>query len=269
MNYSIFKDKVVIITGASSGIGKELALRLARQGARLSLAARNEEKLEAVAAACREQTSYVLSVPTDVADKKQCQHLINETVRAFETIDILVNNAGITMWSYFEAVEELKVLEDIMQVNYFGSVYCTHYALPYLIESKGQIVGVSSLTGKTGVPTRSGYGASKHAMAGFFDTLRIELQEKDVAVTMIYPGFVSTEVRERAMGPDGKPIGKSPVKEGKVMTVKTCVDIMMPVIAKRKREEIMTFRGKAGLWLKLLAPKLVDNIALRAIRSGK
>jgi len=269
MENNYFNDKVIIITGASSGIGKELALQLAKQGARLSLAARNGEKLEAVAEQCRQFTEFVLAVPTDVAQEAQCKNLIDETIRAFDGIDILVNNAGITMWAYFEEVKDLKILEDIMQVNYFGSVYCTHYALPHLIQSKGQIVGVSSLTGKTGVPTRSGYGASKHAMAGFFDTLSIELKDKGVDVTMIYPGFVSTEVRERAMGPDGKPLGTSPVKEGKVMTVEECVRLMMPVIGKRKRQLIMTFRGKAGLWLKLITPGLVDKIALKAIRIGK
>ncbi|MBN2614927.1 MAG: SDR family oxidoreductase [Bacteroidales bacterium] len=269
MRKDYYQDKTVVITGASSGIGKELALQLAKKGARLSLAARNKKKLEEVAQLCRQYTTYVLAVPTDVAHQDQCKNLIEETVRAFEGIDILVNNAGITMWAYFEEVRDMKILEDIMQVNYFGSVYCTHYALPYLKESKGQLVGVSSLTGKTGVPTRSGYGASKHAMAGFFDTLRVELKETGVSVTMIYPGFVSTEVRERAMGSDGKPLGKSPVKEGKVMTVEKCVDIMIPAIARQKREVVMTFRGKAGLWLKLIAPGLVDKIALKAIRTGK
>lgn len=271
MNYTHFKEKVIIVTGASSGIGKELSLQLAKRGARLALASRNKEKLEEVAEECRKYSNYILTVPTDVAKETDCKNLIKETIQAFDRIDILVNNAGISMWSYFEEMINMKALENIMQVNYFGSVYCTHYALPHLIESKGQIVGVSSLTGKTGVPTRSGYGASKHAMAGFFDALRIELKEKGVAVTMIYPGFVATEVRERAMGPDGKALGtgNSPVKEGQVMTVERCVQIMLPVIEKRKRELIMTLRGKLGLWVKLIAPGLVDKIALKAIKSGK
>lgn len=271
MSKNNFKGKVIIITGASSGIGKELSIQLAKQGARLSLAARNPEKLEKAAEQCRQFTDYVLAVPTDVAQQEDCKNLVNQTVQAFDKLDILINNAGISMWSYFEEVSDLKVLEDIMQVNYFGSVYCTHYALPHLIERKGQIVGVSSLTGKTGVPTRSGYGASKHAMAGFFDTLRIELKEKGVAVTMIYPGFVATEVRERAFGADGKPLGtgNSPVKEGQIMTVEQCVRMIMPAIEKRKRELVMTLRGKLGLWVKLIAPGLVDKIALKAIKSGK
>ncbi len=263
------KDQSVIITGASSGIGKELALRYAKEGAWLTLAARNEEKLEEVAESCRNAGGKAVAVPTDVSDADQCERLIDICVNDYGKIDVLVNNAGITMWSYFDKVKDLSVLEKVMQVNYFGSVYCTHYALPLLKESKGRIVGVSSLTGKTGIPTRSGYGASKHAMAGFFDTLRIELKKTGVSVTMIYPGFVSTEVRERAMGGDGKPIKKSPVKENKVMTVEKCVDLMISAIASRKRELVMTFRGKLGMWLKLILPGLVDRIALNAIRSGR
>lgn len=263
------KDQVIIITGASSGIGKELALRYAKEGARLVLAARNKKKLETLADDCSILGGKAIAVPTDVSEETQCKHLIESSIEEFGKIDMLVNNAGITMWAYFDEVTDLKIMERIMQVNYLGSVYCTYYALPHLKKSKGRIVGVSSLTGKTGVPTRSGYGASKHAMAGFFDALRIELKETGISVTMIYPGFVSTEVRQRAVGRDGKHLGKSPVKEDKVMTVEKCVDLMIPVIASRKREVVMTFRGKIGMWIKLIAPGLVDRIALKAIRSGR
>lgn len=263
------KDQAVIITGASSGIGKELALRYAKDGAWLVLAARNKEKLEAVADTCRDTGGKAIAVPTDVADKSQCKNLIDRCIKEYGKIDVLVNNAGITMWACFDEVTDLSILEKIMQVNYFGSVYCTHYALPWLKKSHGRLVGISSLTGKTGIPTRSGYGASKHAMAGFFDALRIELKEYGISVTMIYPGFVSTEVRQRALGGDGKPLGKSPVKENEIMSVERCVDLMIPAIASRKRELVMTFRGKMGMWLKLISPGLVDHMALKAIRSGR
>ena len=264
-----FQNQVVIITGASAGIGKELALRLAAEGAWLALGARNAEKLEAVAENCRQKGGRALAVQTDVSDKKSCQDLIEKTVEEYGKIDVLVNNAGITMWAYFEEFTDIIPFERIMQVNYFGSLYCTFYALPYLKKTKGRLVGVSSLTGKTGVPTRSGYAASKHAMAGFFDTLRIELKDTGVSVTMIYPGFVSTEVRERAMGSDGKPLGESPLDEAGAMTVEKCVDLMVPAIAKRKRELVMTAKGKIGLWLKLMAPGLVDRIALNAVSKKK
>jgi short-subunit dehydrogenase len=147
-------------------------------------------------------------------------------------------------------------------------VYCTALALPHLRETRGQIVGISSLAGRTGVPTRTGYSASKHAMTGFFDSLRIELEGSGVAVTMIYPGFVATGIRENATGPDGKPILVSPVKEKDVMSVEDCVRRIVRAIERREREVVMTARGKIGLWLKLLAPSLVDRLARRAIEQG-
>ena len=265
----MFTNKTIIITGASSGIGKELALRLAGKKVKLVLAARNKTRLEEVAKQCINKGSSAVYIAADVAEKAQCKNIVDEAVKAFGGIDILVNNAGITMWAEFEKVTNLEALEQIMKVNFFGSMYLTHYALPYLIQSKGQLVGVSSLTGKTGIPTRSIYAASKHAMAGFFDSLRIELKEKEVAVTMIYPGFVSSEVRERALNGDGIPLGKSPVKEKEVMTVEECVRQMLPVIEKRKRELVMTTRAKIGLWIKMIAPAITDNIALKAINKGK
>jgi NAD(P)-dependent dehydrogenase (short-subunit alcohol dehydrogenase family) len=195
--------------------------------------------------------------------------MIEGAVKQYGRLDMLVNNAGITMWAKFAEVQDLSIYEKIMDVNYMGSVYCTYYALPYLKQSHGRLVAVSSLTGKTGVPTRSGYAASKHAMVGFFDTLRIELAPDGISVTIIYPGFVGTGVRERAFGPDGQPLGWSPVQEDKVMDVKTCAHLILAAAARRKREEVMTVRGKLGQWLKLIAPGLVDRVASRAIEVGK
>jgi len=246
-----------------------LVLRMAGEGAWLSLGARNREKLEEVAEMCRQKGGKALAIKLDVAEKESCRNFVEKTIAVYGKMDVLVNNAGISMWAYFEEFTDLKPFEDIMQVNYFGSLYCTFYALPYLKKTKGRIVGISSLTGKTGVPTRSGYAASKHAMAGFFDTLRIELKDTGVSVTMIYPGFVSTEVRKRAVGADGKSLKESPLDETATMTVEKCVDLMMPAIAKRKREVVMTAKGKIGLWLKLLAPDLVDRIALNAVSRKK
>ena len=189
MAASVFRDNVVIITGASSGIGRELAFQLADQGAWLSLAARGAERLASVASHCRERGGQALIVPTDVSQESLCQALIAQTVQEYGRIDTLINNAGITMWAKFEEIRDLHLFEHMMQVNYLGSVYCTYHALPFLKQTRGRIVGVSSLTGKTGVPTRSGYAATKHAMAGFFDSLRIELADYGVSVTMVYPGF--------------------------------------------------------------------------------
>ena len=264
------QNKVVVITGASKGIGAELAKQLAARGAKLVLAARNVQELEAVAAECRKAGGeHVITVRADVGVERDCQAIMSGAALAFGGIDVLVNNAGATMWARFEEIEDISVFERIMQVNYMGSVYCTRHALPYLRQSGGLLVGISSLAGRTGVPTRSGYAASKHAMVGFFDSLRIELDGSGVDVTMIYPGFVSTGIRENATGPDGKAIQVSPVKEGEVMGVEECARIIVNAIQTRKREVIMTARGKIGLWLKLLAPSFVDRLARRAIEKGR
>ncbi len=264
-----FSDKVIIITGASIGIGKELALQMAAQGASLAMAARNQEQLETVAAKCRSLGGKAIAVTADVSDQNQAEHLIRRTVEEFERIDILVNNAGISMWTLFEQIEDLAMIQKIMQTNFFGSVYCTHFALPYLKETRGQLVAISSLAGKTGVPTRSGYAASKHAMVGFFDTLRIELADDGIGVTLVYPGFVLTEIRRRAMTGDGNELGYEPVQEKGAMTAEACAALILPAIAKRKRELVMTPRGKVGQWLKLIAPGLVDKIARNAIEKGR
>jgi short-subunit dehydrogenase len=262
-------SKSVVITGASKGIGAELALQLAAKGAKLVLAARNVKELEAMADQCKRRGASVIAVKADVAVERDCQAIMSGAALAFGGIDVLVNNAGATMWARFEDIEDLSVLERIMQVNYMGAVYCTRHALPYLRESRGVLVGISSLAGRTGVPTRTGYSASKHAMTGFFDSLRIELADSGVTVTMIYPGFVSTGIRENATGPDGNPIQVSPVKEGEVMGVEECVQRIVRAIERRERDVVMTARGKIGLWLKLLAPSLVDRIARRAIERGR
>ena len=179
MSENAFHENVVIITGASSGIGRELAHQLAERGAWLCLAARDTDRLEAVADLCAHRSGRAIAVPTDVAQRQQCEDLVARTVEEFGRLDTLINNAGITMWALFEELQDLEPLERIMQVNYFGSVYCTYAALPHLKESQGRLVAVASLTGKAGVPTRSGYAASKHAMVGFFDTLRIELANEN------------------------------------------------------------------------------------------
>jgi short-subunit dehydrogenase len=259
------KDKVIILTGASSGIGAEMAKQLGAMGACLVLAARDEARLKAVA----KEWPGALVIPTDVADQAACQALVEKTVHHFGHLDILINNAGVSMWTPFEEVKDLSIYETIMQVNYLGSVYLTHYALPHLKASKGLIVVVSSLAGKTGVPTRTGYSASKHALHGFFDSLRIELLETGVDVSMICPDFVTSEIRVRAFGPDGKPLGKSPVRETEVMTTQECARQIIRAISKRQREFLMSRRGRIGQWIKLIAPTVIDKMALKAIREGK
>ena len=233
------------------------------------LAARNDAELAQVAAECERLGAKVICVRADVASARDCQTIVSGAVLAFGRVDVLVNNAGVSMWARFEEIADPSVLERIMQVNYMGSVYCTAYALPYLRASRGRIVGICSLAGLVGVPTRTGYSASKHAMRGFFDSLRVELADTGVTVTMIYPGFVATGIRENATGPDGKPILVSPVKESQVMSVEDCARRIVKAIEGREREVVMTARGKIGLFLKLVAPGLVDRMARRAIEKGR
>ena len=265
---SPFFENVVVITGASSGIGRALALELAKQGAWLTLAARREDRLQEVANQCEELGAVTLVVPTDVSDEAQCKNLINQTVATYGRLDTLINNAGITMGVHFDQLTNLDMVERIMRVNYLGSVYCTYYALPHLKESKGRIVGVSSLTGKTGVPTRTAYAASKHAMAGFFDSLRIEVAEYNVSVTMIYPGFVQSEIREHALDGSGNATGRTLTDEKGIMTAEECAQIIVEAAAKRKREVVMTLTGKLALWIKLIAPGLLDRVARRKIEDS-
>jgi short-subunit dehydrogenase len=202
-----------------------------------------------------------------VTDPEACRRLIDRAVESFGGVDVLVNNAGIGMWARFEEVTDLSIYERIMRVNYLGAVYCAHAALPHVRKSRGLFVAISSLTGKTGVPTRTGYAASKHAMQGFFDSLRIELRGTGVDVLVVSPGFVATDIRARALGGDGKPIEVSRREEERgTMDIDTCVDQIVKAIEKRKRDVVMTSSAKVGMFVKLLAPGLVDRLAARAVR---
>lgn len=263
------RDNVVVITGASKGIGAELARQLARKGARLALAARDGAALEEVARQCRALGARVEVSPADVAIQDDCRRLVESAVHAFGRVDTLVNNAGATMWARFADIDDVSTLARIMQVNYMGAVYCTYHALPHLLSSHGRIVGIASLTALTGVPTRSGYAASKHAMRGFFDSLRIELADTGITVTMVYPGFVATGIRDNFTGPGGATERVDPVDPSKVMSVEECARQTVRAIERRTRELVMTARGKIGPWVKLLAPGLVDRIARRTVEGHR
>lgn len=273
MPTTVFAENIVVVTGASSGIGRALALQLAEQGAWLALAARREDLLAQVADECEQigaaQGGRVWHLPTDVADEIQCRRLIAQAVNTYGRINTLINNAGMTMWARFDELQDLQPLETLLRINYLGSVYCTAAALPYLKRTRGRIVVVSSLAGKTGVPLRSGYAASKHALVGFFDSLRIEVADEGVSITQAYPDFVATETRVRAFGPDGQPLGASPVQEDRVMTAETCARLILRATAHRRREVVMSLRGRLGQWVRLLAPGLIDRVARRAIEAGR
>jgi short-subunit dehydrogenase len=260
------KGRRIILTGASEGIGRALALELAARGARLALAARDRDRLESLTQECRGRGGDALAVPTDVTNQQDLEWLVAETLKTFGGIDTVVHNAGITMWSRFDALADLSIFERIMEVNYLAPVRLTALTLPHLKQSRGLIVAVASLSGLTGVPERTGYAASKHAMIGFFDSLRIELVGSGVDVSVIAPDFVVSEIHRRAVGPDGEPLGTSPMMQSKIMTAEECARQIVRAMEKRQRLLLMSTRGKLGRWLKLLAPSVIDRIAAKAIR---
>jgi len=264
-----FASKVVVVTGASSGIGKALCLALAPERPRLVLAARDEEQLGRVASACAERGAETLVVRTDVSLEAECRDLVRRAVERFGGLDVLVNNAGIGMIARFDALDDLSVYERLMRVNYLGPVYLTFHALPHLKRSRGLIVAVASLAGLTGVPTRTGYAASKHAVFGFFDSLRVELLGSGVDVTLVAPDFVVSEIHRRAVGPGGTALGESPMQEGRIMTAERCAELVLRAMARRERLLVMSLRGRLGRYVRLFAPGLIDRIALRAVERGR
>lgn len=252
MSAAPFKDNVVLLTGASRGIGEQIAYQLADQGAWLVLAARNLEKLEAVAARCRERGAKAVAAQTDVTDEAQCQRLVERAIETYGRIDTLIHNAGYGYPRRFEQMPDLTSLKAEIELNYYGVIHCTYHALPYLKQSKGRLVGVCSFGGQIGIPGTSGYNSSKHAMRGFLNTLRVELRGSGVSVTVLYLGAIRTERLEKAMG---KNIEKVPT-----MSPERCAALIIRAAARRRRQLVMTLPGKLMVWLNLLAPPLVDRI---------
>ena len=199
----------------------------------------------------------------------RCRALVEATIDRFGALDVLVNNAGIGLVARFDALQDPALYESVMRVNYLGSVYPSFFALPHLKRSRGQIVAIASLAGLTGVPTRSGYAASKHAMIGCFDSLRIEVAPEGVDVTIVCPHFVRSEIRRRSSGPDGEPLARSPVQESRIMTAEACARLTVAAMEKRQRMLVMTLKGKLGRIAHLVSPALVDRLARRAVERGR
>ena len=252
------KNKVVVITGASSGIGRALAIEFASKGVRLSLGARRIELLEKLQSEL--PGTEILIQKTDVAIENDCRLLMEETIKRFGQIDILINNAGISMRALFEEVD-LKVIRQLMEVNFYGTVYCTKYALPYLLKTKGSLVGVISIAGYVGLPGRTGYSASKFAIRGFLDSLRIENLKKGLHVLVAAPGFTASEVRKVALTTNGTRQGETPRDESKMMSSEECARHIVDAVQKRKRELILTFtEGKLTVFLGKWLPSLLDKL---------
>lgn len=252
------KNKVVIITGASSGIGEACAIAFAKKGAKVVIAARSIDKLKLVEESIKKTGTEVLAVKCDVAVKSDCENLINETLRKFDQIDVLINNAGISMRAIFNDME-LEVLERVMNINFYGAVYCTKYALPHILKNKGSVVGVSSIAGYVGLPARTGYSASKYAMQGFLDALRTENLKTGLHVMVACPGFTASNIRNTALSADGTSQGETPRDEGKMMTAEEVANHILNGVVKRKRTLVLTTEGKLAVFLGKLFPKFIEK----------
>lgn len=260
-----FKDKVMVITGASSGIGLASARLFASYGARLALAARSIDKLKTLASEISSDPSKVLCIKTDVSIEEDCKNLIESTVKHFGRIDFLINNAGISMRASFSKVD-LNVIRRLMDVNFWGTVCCTKYALPYLLESKGSVTGVISVAGYAGLPGRTGYATSKFAIRGFLETLRMEHQEDGLHVLVFAPGYTSSNVRNAALLADGSPQGTTPKDESNLMSAEEVAQKLAWGLYRKKREMILTALGYWDVWFYKRFPRLMDWVQLNYIR---
>lgn len=253
--YSL-KDKVVVITGASSGIGKALADIAYNKGAKVAACARNLEKLNDSFSSY--ESSRLLTSSVDVSSESDCEAFINSIVDKWGSVDVLINNAGISMRALFEDTK-IEVIKELMNINFFGAVHCTKYALPHIIKAKGAIIGVSSIAGYRGLPARTGYSASKFALQGFLEALRTELLYTGVNVMWVSPGFTASNIRNTARSHDGSAQGETPLDEKKLMSAEECADIIISAIENKKRSKIMTLLGKMTVWVNYIMPSFVDK----------
>ena len=259
VNSKPFNKKVIIITGASSGIGKALALNLSSKGGRIVLAARNIERLKRVHNEIKRNGGESIIIQTDVSKHHDCYYLIDKTLEAYGVIDILINNAGISMRASFLDVE-INVLEKLMNTNFWGAVYCTKYALPHLLESTGSLVAISSICGIIPLPGRTGYATSKHALDGFMDTIRVEHLHSDLHVLTVHAGFTKSNIRNTALNYCGEEQRESPRNEDKMMTSEEVALAVSSAIKRKKEDIILTRDGKLISWLFKRIPRIADKI---------
>lgn len=256
------KGKTIIITGGSSGIGKACAMRFAKGGAQVVIAGRTREKLQKAEADLRKIHDDVLTVVADVSNPDDCIRLIEETIQHFGKVDVLVNNAGISMRGLFVNTE-VDVVRKVMDVNFWGTVYCTKSALPHILKTKGSIIGVSSIAGKKGLPGRTAYSASKFAMEGFLETIRTENLKNHLHVLIACPGFTTSGIRNSALGPDGAPQNESPRNEHEMMSAEIVADRIFKATINRKRDLVLTFNGKIVVFLNKFFPSMMDKIVYK------
>jgi len=261
---SFIKDKVVIITGGSSGIGKACALRFGKERGRICISGRNAEKLEATAKELETEGVEVMTVVGDVSNENDCVRLINETLNKYGRIDVLINNAGISMRAPFKDLD-LDVIRQLMEINFFGTVYCTKYALKQLLKYNGTVVGISSIAGFQGLPGRTGYSASKFAMQGFMDALRLENHDTGLNVLTVCPGYTESNIRNTALVADGTELGASKRDEKKMMTSEQVADHICHAVRKREKKRILTTNGVLTYYLSKFLPNLVDKLVIKTV----
>ncbi|MBJ59970.1 MAG: short chain dehydrogenase [Flavobacteriales bacterium] len=259
------KNKVVVVTGASSGIGKACAWYFAKNGSKVILAARSLEKLEIIYKEMISLGCEVLVVKSDVSVESDCKDLISKTITRFNRIDILINNAGISMRATLEEMD-LSVIKKVMDVNFYGTVFCTKYALPYLLQSNGSVVGVSSIAGYKGLPGRTAYSASKFAIHGLLESLRLENLKKGLHVLIACPGFTASNIRNTALSKDGMIQKESPRDESKMMTAEMVAEHIYYAVLKRQNSLVLTFNGKLTVLLNKFFPKLVDRLVYNHLK---
>ncbi len=259
------KNKVVVITGASSGIGKACAWHFAKNGSKVVLAARSNDKLKVIGQEMMSAGYEVLIVQADVSIEEDCKYLISETIGKFKGIDIFINNAGISMRATLEDMD-LSVMKKVMDINFYGTVFCTKYALPHILKSKGSVVGISSIAGYKGLPARTAYSASKFAMQGFLESLRIENLKKGLHVLIACPGFTASNIRNTALSKDGEVQKESPRDESKMMTAEKVAEYIYKAVVNRQNSLVLTINGKLTVLLNKLLPSLVDCLVYNHLK---
>jgi short-subunit dehydrogenase len=263
----MFENKIIAITGGTDGIGKALVQAFLKRGANVATCSRTPEKLAQLKTEFAEKSLF--TVMADVSKEEDCKNFIEKTIEEFKGIDVLINNAGISMRALFKDTD-LTTLKKVMDINFWGTVYCTKYALDAIIEKKGTIVGVASIAGYRGLPGRSGYSASKAAVIRWMETLRTELLDTGVNVMWVSPGFTASNTRYAALGENAKPVMDSKLDEGKIMTAEECAGYIIKAIEKRKRTLVLTFQGKQALFMNKFFPSLADKIIRKMyFKNGK
>ena len=251
------QGKVVVITGGSDGIGKALVELYLNKGAKVATCARNYQKLYQLQSAHTGKPLFIHA--TDVSKEIDCKGFIDAVIKEFGTIDILINNAGVSMRALVQDVD-LDTIRRVMDINFWGTVYCTKFALDHIIKNKGTIVGVSSIAGYRGLPGRSGYSASKYAVNGWLEALRTELLESGTNVMWVCPGFTSSNIRNAALNSKGESQGESQMDEGAMMSSDECAVHIADAIEKRKRTLVLTFTGKRAVFMNKFFPSLADKL---------